>query len=202
MRTILLVTFAAVACSSSQRTPASPADAEANSNSSVVPRAVLDVAVRDSEVFRPRHMGVLYRYGSGDRQRDVYVYPKASWPDPTRQARIFVDALEIERRRGRFDRYEVLTNVPFNIEILGRVFAAHEVTFRVTRRGEDRNSYFAVVSLPDRYLKVRISRKPDSDDGRPRDFVRAWVLQYLGVGQRQGSAIIDYVAPRSLLLIR
>lgn len=173
----LLITFCG--CASTTRIPTPGVGAPEDSGSFVVPRLVADVAVRDSQIFRPRGAGISYRYGSGEVERDVYVYPKESWPDPASQARTFVDALAIERRRGRFDSYEVLTNVPFNLQVDNKVFAAQEVTFRIVRKGEPRNSYFAVVSLPDRYFKLRVTRRPAADDGRHREFVRLWVEAYV-----------------------
>ena len=145
-----------------------------------IPRLVLNTAIVDSQVFSTRNLGVLYRYGSGDVQKDVYVYPKGDWPDVVGQAKAFIQTLEIEKRRGRFDPYEVMLNAPFNMETADTVRAAHEVIARLIRKGEPRNSYFAVVSTSAGFVKFRITHRPDAVDVPPRDFVSAWIAAYFG----------------------
>ena len=178
MRILLWLSVAALGCSANSKSSTPGQVTHGATAAPLVPRVALDVAVRDSQVYTPREMGVLYRYGSGDLQRDVYLYPKRTWGDPQKQAASFLEVLEIDRRRGRFDSFEVLSNAAFNMQIHDRVITGHEITIRMLRRGEPRYSYFAVVSLPESYFKIRATT-PETTFDRQREFVRAWVEGYL-----------------------
>ena len=143
-----------------------------------VPRIVLNTAVRDSQVFRPTRLGRMYRYGSGELQRDVFIYPR-TWPDLPSQAKYFLDATEIERNRGKFTAYKVESDSAVVVNVTEREIVAHEVILSITgdRSGAER-SYFAVADLPGEFVKVRITR-PGVTGEIGREFMRAWLEAYL-----------------------
>jgi hypothetical protein len=171
---LVLIGVSFLGCASANSSRSTPAVRQHR-----VPLLVLNTVVADSQVFRPKSAGTVFRYGSGDMRRDVFVYPKETTGDLPAQARVFIQVLELDKRRGQLDAYEVLTNTPFNMDITGRIVAAHEITMNVTFRGKPHRSYFAVVSLPDAYAKFRITRPVASTDTVVRGFVKAWTSAYL-----------------------
>jgi hypothetical protein len=175
--TVLVVVVAAAACSGRAATP-NPADTPVRS----VPRLVLDVVVTDSQVYPRADLGTTYRYGSGEVRRDVYIYSKRSWPDPQSQANEFIETMPLFKRQGRYESYAVLANVPFNLTAANSVLPGHEVIVKLIGNNNDRDSYFAVVTLPDKYVKFRITHRPDPAR-IDRNFVAAWVEAYMNSGR-------------------
>ena len=72
-----------------------------------------------------------------------------------------IETLDIIRRRGEFDSYQILLNQPITVTAGTRSLPGHEVVFGMTRRNEVRESYFAVVALDDQYVKFTITQTLD-----------------------------------------
>lgn len=143
-----------------------------------VPRLVMNTVVTDSQMYRPARLGTMYRYGSGDSQRDVFIYPK-SWPSPQEQAKYFIDATEVAKKRNDIASYSIESNNSFSIHVRGDEILGHEVVLRMNSKAGPLNSYFAVLSLPDEYVKVRITREAALNEPNTRGFAEAWVAAYL-----------------------
>jgi hypothetical protein len=173
-RGLLFVLIVSGACASS---PA--AGPVASRTRHPVPRLVQNVIITDSVIHRSRQLGVMYRYGSGHMRRDVFIYPDDAPPDVARQAALFIDVLEIERKRKQMLRYEVLSTFSFTIPLGADTLAAQEVVVKMERKEGVLQSYFAVVSLPAEYVKFRMSPPVSAGDIPHRDFVIAWLQAYL-----------------------
>jgi hypothetical protein len=170
------LSFLLVACASTPK----PASVEAPPAAArAVPDSVGGVGLSRTEKYPDRRLGTLYRYAQGDFRPDVYVYDKADWSDPQGQARSFIEALEINKRRGEFDSFDVLLTRSINLDANGRILPGHEIVLKMHRRNEPRDSYFAVVSLPNEYVKFRITQVPsETSIVKARDFVNGWISKY------------------------
>ena len=166
------------ACSSGSRTAdVTPGPAR----SPTVPTAVDDVTAAGTQRFPSAQLGTLYRYARGDFKPDVFLYAKSGWRDSQSQAQTFIETLDISRRRGEFESYQILLNQAITVTAGARSLPGHEVIFRMTRRNEVRESYFAVVALDDEYVKFRITQAVDATaTARAREFARRWVALYVG----------------------
>ena len=123
----------------------------------------------DSTVLERPELGTLYRFeGLGDLRQDVFIYPSAEWGSAEDQAKAFLEALEVQRQRGRLVSFELIEEKPRNIEVKGR---GRGVTFRgrtvrvllVGPAGQTRESYFAVYPHADRWVKIRVSYAPSAE---------------------------------------
>ena len=146
-----------------------------------VPKAVDDVVAAGTQRFPSAELGTLYRYARGEFKPDVYLYAKSGWRDAQSQAQTFIETLDVNRRQGAFDSYQILLKQAITVTAGTRSFPGHEVVFRMTRRNEVRESYFAVVALDNQYVKFRITQTLDATaTAKAREFARRWVALYVG----------------------
>lgn len=129
-----------------------------------------------------------YRNGSA-LQPDVYVYPltetaRAGGEDPLDRAeaesRIFPVALEVERQRGRFDRFQVRADSAVAISHGSRTIRGWHTAVQLSRRGDPRDSHQYLFALGDQFVKVRITYVPGAVKDEDRvEFIRALLIALL-----------------------
>ncbi len=144
------------------------------------PQQVGTVRLNQTQQLPRYALGAIYRYRDEDFRPDVYIYPRDQWPDLRMQAFNFVDAIGEMRLRGRYESYDMLLDVPIKLNIGTEALAGHEIIFRIAQAGRKRDSYFAVIGLPEQYVKFRITQPTEPNAPvRAREFVSAWLTAYL-----------------------
>jgi hypothetical protein len=170
------------ACASNPKSPAPPA---ALAVVSTRPNAVGEVVLADSVKYPNARLGVLYRYRHGDFRPDVYLYAKEGWPDPQGQAQEFVPTLDYYQHKGEYESYRIQLTQPIVLNAGDRALPGHEIVVRYDQKDHTRDSYFAVVSLPNEYVKFRITQRSHPNAVvSARDFVNAWLAGYFKSAER------------------
>lgn len=144
------------------------------------------VFVDSARLDRPT-MGMSYRYESPYFiASDVFIYSRATSPDPSQQADQFLEVMELYREQGRFDAVRVLRRAERTVEDrrFNRAarFTGYEVRIRLTQDGRELESYFAVFSRGDDYLKFRVTYLPVAES---RNAAEEFVKQVLSAIARQ-----------------
>ena len=175
--TALTLVVLASSCSATPRA----ADPAVRPNNRPLPRNVLNTVVTDSQVFQAARLGKVYRFGPrGEFGQDVFIYPEENWPIPATQAKVYIETLEIDRRRGYFESFEVLLTQPVTFHSAIGELLGHEVVTKHRRKGRDGTSYFAVYPLGSDYVKFRLTRQGDQAVEEGRAFAAAWLAAYAG----------------------
>lgn len=139
----------------------------------------------DSTVLERPELGTLYRFkGLGGLRHDVFIYPSGAWGSPAEQAKIFLEAMEVEQQRGRFRSFELIEEKPRNIEAKasGRAvtFRGHSVRILVkATSGQPFESYFAVFPHADRWVKIRATNPPSAETRKVIDEFQQQLLSAL-----------------------
>jgi hypothetical protein len=148
-----------------------------------VPAQVGEFRQIDVHPFPQPGAGIGYRYSDDSPLRpDVYVYPvppsgsdaESSLVRAQTEGRLLLSALQVERDRGRFDSFQLLSDSVITLGVPGNSLEGSHVSVLLTRRGDEAESHQHIFVLGDQFVKIRTTFPRGSQSlSRLEDFIEA-----------------------------
>lgn len=152
-----------------------------------IPEAVGAFHLTETKHYSDPSAGTFYRYSDGSALApDVFVYPlseaaRAGGDTPREQAQaesqLFPSVLEVDRRRGYFERFEVIADSAVSVSTGRDTWVGWHTAARVSRRGELLSDHQYMFAIGDQMLQVRITYVPGAAGDEAREqFIRALLV--------------------------